>query len=114
MKVVKVPNQRLDARHYRKGFQHVLSYEISQIADRLHGDGLIEQVQGLLVVYAKSAPKGRSVGRKGIMHFNIRHRPQALSQRVDVGAKSSEVLSDVEESIGHHVEAVRLTVKFLE
>ena len=53
--VVEMPYQGGDPGLHGKGFQHVLAHEIGEIADRLHGDGLIEQIQRLLVADAEPA-----------------------------------------------------------
>src|ERR1700738_4731168 len=114
VQVIKVRNQGLDSSHHRKCFQHMLPYEISQIADRLHGDRLIEQVESLLIVDAESAPKGCPVGREGVMHLHLRHRRQGLSKRVDIRTEAGEMFGDVKKGISYHVETGPLPVDFLE
>ena len=55
----------------RKGLQHVLPYEVGEIADRLHRDGLVEEVESLFILDAETTTKGRAVGRKGIINFDM-------------------------------------------
>ena len=96
IQILIVPDQRLNALLDGRGFQHVLAHEIGQVAHRLHGDGLVEEIHRLFVLDAEAVAVGRAVGREGLEQFHLRHGAQALAQRVDVGAEAGEVFFDGE------------------
>jgi hypothetical protein len=59
--IVEVPHQRVDSGLHGEGLQHVLADEVSQIPHRFHGDGLVEELEGLLVLDAKPPPESPRV-----------------------------------------------------
>ena len=103
-----------DAVLHRERLQHVAAHEIGEVADGLHGDGLVEQVQRLLAVDAEAAAEGGAVGREVVEQLHLRQLAQTLAQRVDVAPEAGEMLVDRERAVGDQEEARRLAVRLLE
>ena len=79
VEVVEVMHKRLDALFDRERLQHVLTDEISQVSDRLHGHRLMKQIQRLIVLDAKAPAKRRRVGRKRVEKLGLGQAAQALA-----------------------------------
>src|SRR5712672_131115 len=106
-------HQSIDARLDRKRFEHMLAHEYGKIADRYHGDGLMEEIERLLVLDAEAPAERGAIGREGIVHLDARHRPQFLLKGVDVRSESAEVFRYGERRIRNNVESGRLSVRVL-
>ena len=113
VQILIVPDQRLNPLLDGRGLQHVLAHEIGEVAHRLHGDGLVEEIHRLFVLDAEAVPVRRAVGREGLEQLHLRHGAQALAQRVDVGAEAGKVLLDGERPIGDDEQAGRRTLRRL-
>ena len=75
------------------GLQHVIANEVVQIADRLHRDRLVKQLQGLLGAYPQESPKGRAV--LGELVEDLGTRPtEPLAEVAQLGSKIGEVRRD--------------------
>jgi hypothetical protein len=90
------------------------SHELGQIADRLHGNRLMEQLERLLAVDAEAAAEGRAVRREAVMHLGSLEPAQTLSQVADIRAEAAEVLGDGQRRVHHNVKALRRSLRILE
>ena len=55
-----------------EGLEHVASYEIGQVSHRLERDGLMEQIQRLLIVNAEAPTEPGAVRWKGFKQIDSR------------------------------------------
>ena len=77
-----------------EGFEHVLAYEVGQVADRLHRHGLVEQLHGLLGLDSEAAAEVPAVLGEPVVEPDPWQRPQLTPQCVHVGAEPGEVTAD--------------------
>ena len=105
--IVEVRHEGVYARFHVKGFEHVVAHKVREIAYGLQRNGLVEEVHGLLVVYAEPAAIPGPVLRKGGEVLNA-VCSQALAQGVDVLAKARKVVRYGELFFCHDIEALRL------
>ena len=105
--VVKVGDQVFDAGVYLKRLQHVVAHKVGQVAHRFHRHRLVEQLQRLLTLNAKTAPKVRAVGRKTVKQRRTAFA-QARAQGGDGRAEVGKVRRDRQRPFGHGVKALRL------
>ena len=95
VQVVEVLDQGVDPGLDVEGLQHVIADEVGQVAHRLHGHGLVEQVQGLAVVDAEPAAEPGPVGRVGVPQLG----PLLAEVAAQLGhrrAEPGEVLGDAQ------------------
>jgi hypothetical protein len=83
----------LDARCDIERLEHVGAHEIGEVANRFHGNGLVEQLQGLLVLDAEAAPEPGGILRKRRFDLDLA-RTQSFAQLGDVGTELGEVIRD--------------------
>ena len=84
IQIFEVSHERVDSAVHVNSFEHVLTNEVGEIADRLHRHRLVKQVESLLSLDAKSSPKCSAVGGKRIVYLDARHRSQVLLQCIEV------------------------------
>ena len=108
------PGQILEVGHNARGplggverLQHVITDEIGEVADRFHGNGLVEQFHGLLGLDAEAAAELLAVLREAVVDLGA-VRPQSSAQRGDLGAEIGEVAGHRQRLVRGHVEAIRL------
>ena len=109
--VVDVGDEAGDALLHREGLQHVLAHEVGEVADGLHRDRLVEEVERLIILDAEALAERGLVRREGVVHF-LRHWLEAPAQLGHVG-DVGEVLGDGECLISHHAQARRLAFLLL-
>ena len=80
-------NQRQHTRRYIKRLQHVVAHKIRQVADRLHRNSLVKQLQRLFTLNAKTAAEVRAVGWKTVKQLNFAFA-QAFFQLGNIGSKT--------------------------
>ena len=97
--VVEVLDERRDPGRHVERLQHVAAHELGEIAHRLHRDGLMEQVERLLVVDPEAAAEPRAVRREGVPDLDP-GAAQPLAQAVDVGAEVRELAGDGQIALG--------------
>ena len=85
--VVEVLDEGRDPGRDVEGLQHVAAHELGEVAHRLHGDGLMEEIERLVVLDPEAAPEPCTIGREGPPHLHP-CPAQALAQLVDVGAEA--------------------------
>ena len=88
--------------------EHVLADEVGQVADRLHRDGLVEQLHRLLGLDAEAAAEVLAVLGEPVVDPDPVARPQPLAQRVMSVPKSAKSPLTDEVAVGGDVEPVRL------
>src|SRR5262249_22487208 len=64
--IFKVRDHVLNAILDQEWLQHMGAYEVGEVADRLHGNGLLEAVERLLAVDAEAAAKRGAVRGKAL------------------------------------------------
>ena len=69
VEVVEVADQGLQARGDLEGLEHMAAHEVGQVAHRLHGDRLVEQLQRLIVFNAEASTEPRRIGRKTVVQL---------------------------------------------
>lgn len=114
IEVVKVRDQRIDARLHRERFEHVLAHEFRQVTHRFHRDRLVEQIHRLLRPDTEAAPEIGAVRREAVMQRHTSHGAQPLAQLGDVAAEAREVLGDGQRAFSHHIETFGLAARILE
>ncbi len=66
VEIVEVLDQGLDAGGHVKGLQHVGAHEIGEVAHGFEGHGLVEELQGLVVVDPEAPPEPGRVRRETV------------------------------------------------
>lgn len=105
--VLEVPEDALDPRRGVGGFEHVGADELVEVAHRLHGDGLVEQLHGLLGPDPQQAAHRAAVGREVLLHRGAGVLEPG-EQRGQVGAEVGEVALDRQGPVGGDEPAPRL------
>ncbi len=82
--------------------EHVVADEVGEIPDRLHRDGLVEQLHRLLRFDPEAAAEVLAVVGKAVVHLGP-GSAQLLAQRRDVGAEAREVGGDGHRPVRRHV-----------
>ena len=84
--------------------QHLLPYEVRQVANRFHGDGLVKKVEGFGLPDAEGLPKAVGIIGKSVEHVRVRALAQAFLQAFDLVAEVAEVVYDAHFIMGQHIE----------
>ena len=108
--VVEVPDEGRDPGRHVERLQHVAAHELGEIAHRLHGHGLMEQVERLLVVDPEAAAEPCAVRREGVPDLDP-GAAQPLAQVVDVGAEACELAGDGQIALGGGKEPCGLALR---
>ena len=112
VQIVEVVDQGHNPRRHLERLQHVSAHELGEVAHRLHGDRLMEELQRLLVVDPETAAEPGAIGREAVEQIDPRVAAQPLSQPGDVGAEARELAGDGQRALGSHEESRRLTLRF--
>src|SRR5699024_11175927 len=102
-----IPNTLLD----RKGLEHVPAYKFGEIADGFQRHRLIEQLERLLGLDSEAASERSAVRREAQVALDVWRFAQALAQRADIVAEAGKIARNRQRTIGHDVEALRLTLR---
>ena len=94
VQILEVAGEGAKALLDRERLQHVVTDEVGQVADRLHRDRLVKQVERLKVGDAEPPPEGVAVGGERVTDLRLRDGAQPPSQIVDLAAGHHEVLGD--------------------
>ena len=108
--VVEVLDEGRNPGRHVEGLQHVAAHELGEVADRLHGDGLVEEIERLLVLDPETAPEPCAIGREGSEDLHP-GAAQALAQLVDVGAEAREFAGDGKVPLRGGEEPLRLALR---
>ena len=108
--IVEVLDEGRDPGRHVEGLQHVAAHELGEIAHRLHGDGLVEEVERLVVLDPEAAPEPRAIRRERPPHLHP-GAAQALAQLVDVGSEARELAGDGQIALRGGEEPVRLALR---
>ena len=100
---------RNPGRHVER-LQHVAAHELGEVPHRLHGDGLMEEIERLLVLDSEAAPEPCAIGREGSEDLHP-GAAQALAQPVDVGAEARKLAGDGQIALRGGEEPLRLTLR---
>ena len=111
VQIVEVADQGCDPLLHVERFQHVSAHELGEIADGLHGDGLMKEIHRLLVLDAEAAAKPGAIGRESPEQLDTRLAAQALAQPGDVRTETRELAGDGQSALGSHEEAFRLALR---
>ena len=66
VEIVEMLDEGGDARRDVEGLEHVVAHEIGEVSHRFERDGLLKEIEGLLVVDAEAPPEPGPVGRKAV------------------------------------------------
>jgi hypothetical protein len=108
------PGEILEVRHDARGpfrgvegLQHMIADEISEVADRFHGNGPMKQFHRLLGLDAETAAEILAVFREAVVDPGARGA-QPPAQRAHVRTEVGEITGHRQGLVRDHVEPVRL------
>ncbi|OQA09073.1 MAG: hypothetical protein BWY66_00721 [bacterium ADurb.Bin374] len=107
--IVEMPYQAIDARLHVERLQHVMPDEIREIAHGFHRDGLMKQLQRLLVADAEPPPEPGPVFREILLDLRA-ETAKPLLQMGNIGAEPGKIGRDRQLPLASDVETSRLAL----